>query len=154
MEAKYHLIGRGFAGWHATGVENGNEVRSSGGNIDPYKYWAGQDCLGYRQEAIEGALVYDAAHLESDPVASKAFTHLVFAGPMFSPSLRPNEIVHFSIGAKRVDIVYDDRDITFGFEGAMVGSLDSVGVDIFKKLLKQVPGIKLGKIVKQEVIWE
>ena len=152
MKTTYHLIGRGFAGWHARGLGDDNcAVSSSGGNIDPYKYWTGVDCLGYRQEAIDGAIVYDAAHLEDNPTASKEFIHFVFAGPMFDPSLKANQINRFN---DRQTIEVDNLDaLTFGFDGADIRGLDMVGSGVYLALLKRIPGIKLGTVKDKEVIW-
>ena len=53
---EWHVIGRGFNGWHAKGVN----VSSSGGDIVPRTFWTGERMTPYTEEAVEGALVYDA----------------------------------------------------------------------------------------------
>lgn len=148
---RWAVIGRGFNGWHATGVD----VSSSGGDLNPYTYWTGAAVPGYLAEAIEGALVYDAS--EADSVA---FTRHVMNGPMVNPALAPNEVDRFTKA---------DRDRALQMAPALGGGfktlavlaqsekftgLDRVGVGVYEGLLRKIPGVKIGKVVKGKVEWE
>ncbi len=119
----WHVIGRGFNGWHATGIN----VRSSGGDLMPYTYWTGAACAGYAAEAVEGALVYDAKHLRDDQDAALAFVKHVVTGPMLKPELTE-----------------DEGQTAFSF----------VTVKTFESLLRQIPGIKIGRVINGNVVWE
>lgn len=156
-EKIYCVIGRGFGGWHAHGIN----CSSSGGSLDPYTYWTGELCSGYRQRAVEGALVYDAAHLEDTPAARAAFYALVIQGPMVDTALPPHGVRRFSEGERACA-----RSMLPGLGGAFVplarravadrafGGLDTVGIAIYRRLLAEVPGIRLGHIEGEEVVWE
>ena len=153
---EWHVVGRGFAGWHAAGVN----VSSSGGNLDPYTYWTGEKCKGYRQEAVEGALVYDAEHLESDRKSASAFIKLILSGPMVSPDLPPDGVDRFS-NADRKSALRMLPGLSGGYDTLAIlaqdetfTGLDKVGVKVFEGLLRQVPGIKIGHIQNGEVTWE
>lgn len=153
-EKKYHVIGRGFSMWHAVGVN----VRSSGGDLDPYTYWTGEKCAGYRQTAVEGALVYDAHHLERDSAEAGAFIALVVTGPTVDPALRPNEVKRFSdrdtlammapgLGGGYATLAKLAKDPNYA-------GLDSVGVAVFEGLLSKIPGIKIGHVHNEQVVWD
>jgi hypothetical protein len=148
---RWAVVGRGFNGWHAQGID----VSSSGGQLDPYEYWTGEKVAGYLAEAIEGALVYDAE--KADPVA---FTRHVMGGPMVNPALAPNEVDSFTKA---------DRDTALRMAPALGGGfktlaviaqsekftgLDRVGVGVYEGLLRKVPGVRIGKVVKGKVEWE
>lgn len=150
-DKRWAVIGRGFNGWHATGVD----VSSSGGQLDPYTYWTGAPVAGYLAEAIEGALVYDAE--AADP---NAFVKLVMNGPMVNPALPLDGVDRFTKA---------DRDAALRMAPALGGGykniavlaqsekftgLDRVGVGIFESLLRKVPGVKIGKVQNGAVCWE
>jgi len=155
MSNKWHVVGRGFAGsWHAEEIN----VSSSGGSLTPYTYWTGEKCTGYLAEAIEGALVYDAEHLERDEVASKAFIHLVISGPIVKPSLPPDEVDSFSASDKKCALemspalggAFKTYALLAQCEG--FGGLDCVGVGVYEGLLRRIPGIKIGHVHNGEII--
>jgi len=148
---RWAVIGRGFNGWHATGVD----VSSSGGNLDPYTYWTGAPVPGYLAEAVEGALVYDAE--KADP---KAFIALVMSGPMVNPALPPDGVDRFS-KADRDNALRMAPALSGGYQTLAVlaqsdkfTGLDRVGVAVYESLLRTVPGVKIGKVVKGAVRWE
>ena len=133
------LIGRGFNGWHAAGIdEDGNSFRSSGGRLDDYTYWTGQECYGYLSEAREGCFVYDAEHLEG--MEEEAFTRFIFRGPMAEA-----KITH---------------DYAEGFVNEHVALADCGGTDFvspasyIKLLRERVLGIKLGIVRGGQIVWE
>lgn len=132
------VIGRGFAGWHAAK----HNVSSSGGDLLPTTFWTGKVCPGYLAEAAEGALVYDAAHLEADDEQARAFTHHVYNGPMVAPELPPGTVRPLWQATRPY------------VKGEDCGSLGSVSVDIYADLLRAIPGMKVGFVRKGEVIWE
>jgi hypothetical protein len=70
------LIGRGWNGWHASGLTgSGNAFSSSGGTLE-----------GYIAQSTEGCAVYDAS--EADETA---FAHMVISGPMVSHTVTKDE---------------------------------------------------------------
>jgi hypothetical protein len=151
MKTTYYVIGRGLAGWHATG----KGVSSSGGSLYPQKWHAGGMTTGYLEQAAEGALVYDASEADE-----RSFYKLVISGPMVDPSLGPDEVNRFTT---------KDRDAMTqmlpGLQGGFktlatlaldqnYGGLDKVGVNIYYTLLKQVSGMRLGHVRGGKVEWE
>jgi len=151
----WKVIGRGFNGWHACG----HNTRSSGGELEPGRYPFGGEHGGYLAEAAEGALVYDAQHLEWIPESSGAFIELVISGPMVDVDLP-------SFGERRFGEDLQDiaRRLLPGLEGdfrtlasmaatGKYGGLDRVGVGIFEELLRRVPGIKIGHVRSGRVEW-
>jgi hypothetical protein len=82
MSKQWHLIGRGFAGWHSTGID----VSSSGGRLGDYTYWTGKRCDGYLKHAVEGCLVYDAKAADH-----ASFRRLIISGPIVEPKLTVDE---------------------------------------------------------------
>jgi hypothetical protein len=148
---QWAVIGRGFNGWHATGVN----VSSSGGSLDPYTYWTGEKCQGYAGEAIEGALVYDASEAEG-----AAFIAHVMSGPMVDPGLPPEGIDRFSQASKDTALLMAPA-LGGGYQTLAVlaqsekfTGLDRVGVAIFEGLLRKVPGVKIGKVHNGAVAWD
>lgn len=141
---KWYLVGRGFNGWHAGGIN----VTSSGGNLD------------YVKDAVDGALVYDAKHLEDIKEAADAFAELVISGPMVNPALPRDGVDRFSIGHREVA-----KRMLPGLGGAFktlaemvqdskFSGLDMVGLDIYESMLRQIPRIKIGHVHNGEVVWE
>ena len=153
---RWHVIGRGFAGWHAEGVN----VSSSGGQLMPYTYWTGEQCSGYLSEAVEGALVYDVSHLERDEVASEAFMHLVISGPIVKPSLPPDGVSRFGKSEREAALMMSPalggafKTYALAAQAEGFSGLDYVGVGVYEALLRTVPGIKIGHVHNGEVVWE
>jgi hypothetical protein len=129
---RWHLIGRGFAGWYAVG----ERCRSSGGTLD-----------GYTAEARSGALVYDAEHLERDPQTAGAFVKHVIGGPLLAPELPAGHIRRM---LTTDPVPCDPADPPH--------SLDYVATDIMEGLIRALPGVRIGRIVGQgggrAVRWE
>ena len=130
---EWFVIGRGFAGWHAKGVN----VRSSGGDIVPRTYWTGARMASYLEDAVDGALVYDAEALEGTD-AESAFTRQVVSGPMCDPSLPPDGVLRYCEPT-------DGKEFT---------SFDMVGVAVFERVLRQIKGIKIGHVRDGAIEWE
>lgn len=135
----YHCIGRGKNGWHASAPN----LSSSGGTLD-----------GYLKEAKEGALVFDA-----DGVDYATYCDFVFKGPMLSCDLDPNTIDKFN----KEDVEVAKRmlpGLSDGFKTmAMLAisglrSLDRVGIGVFEQLLRGIPGMKIGHVHNNQVVWE
>ena len=153
---RWYVIGRGFAGWHAEGIN----VSSSGGNLMPYTYWTGEQCTGYLAEAAEGCLVYDAEHLEKDDAASDAFMHLVISGPMVKPSLQPDETDRFGDSERETALMMSPalggafKTYALAAQYEEFTGLDYVGVGVYEALLRKVPGIKIGHVHNGSVVWE
>jgi hypothetical protein len=148
-ETRWHVIGRGFAGWHAAGVN----VTSSGGDLDPRPWHAGGMTRGYLQDAIDGALVYDAAGADPD-----AFIDFVYSGPMVNPALDPAEVDTFSdrYTAGRMAPHLDGAFSTIATlaTAPTYRGLDSVGVAVYRSLLEQVPGVKIGTVRNGAIVWD
>ena len=150
----WHVIGRGFAGWHATGIN----TSESGGNLNDYR-WNDGMTKGYLSNAIEGALVYDAKHLEQTDSA-KDFFKLVINGPMVKPDLPPDAIERFS-SKQRETAKLMMPGLSGGFDtlaklaqNEKFSGLDYVGVKVYESLLRQIPGIKIGHVRDGAVVWD
>lgn len=150
---RWKVIGRGFNGWHATGCG----VSSSGGDLEPRDWWAGGKTKGYLEEAYAGCLVYDASKADAD-----SFIRLVMNGPIVNPLLKPSAVRRFSeldnlntmlpgLGGGFKSIAQANI-AGANFEG--YSSLDYVGVGVFERLLRKVPGVRIGKVRKGKVVWE
>jgi hypothetical protein len=139
-DCKWSIIGRGLNGWHAEGTtDQGNRVSSSGGSLEPYTYWTGEQCPGYLAHAVEGALVYDASQADED-----AFARLIISGPMVDPTLPQGTVRKLSERFPQIwGRLTDD-----------LGGLDYVATDIFRELLAGVPGVKIGRVANGAVAWE
>lgn len=132
----WHIIGRGFNGWHAKGTHSwgdghGGEVSSSGGGLDEFL-----------PEAMPGALVYDAEHLRDVP-AGDVFAQLVIKGPMLDVKLAPWQHRDFIGDTTRT--LPEGSPVT----AAEFRSLDSVGLGVMRALYAQVPGIFLGTVTAE-----
>ena len=159
MTQVWHIIGRGWAGWHAKGIN----VSSSGGDIVPR--WRSEHrtaamMASYCQEAVEGALVYDASGCEATPEGREAFIRQVCNGPMCDPSLPPDGIKRFS-----QELRESARSMMPGLGGAfkaLAGAaqeedftgLDYVGLAVYENILRAIPGIKIGHVYHGEILWE
>lgn len=147
---EWFVIGRGFNGWHAKGVE----VSSSGGQLDPYTYWTGAKCEGYLAGAVEGCLVYDAKDADAT-----AFTRFVLSGPMVDPSLPPDGDDKFTdedraAAARMLPALGGAfKTLAAWSQSPTYGGMDKVGVGIYEKLLSEIPGVKLGRVVNGKVVW-
>jgi len=135
--AQYKIIGRGKASWHADAgtVEHGNIGYNGGGTYTTRESSNGGTLEGYAAEAVEGCLVYDAEGADAD-----AFIDHVYKGPMVD--------VDLPAGCMRKAL----SDKVESFTGA--SSIDHVALDVFEELLRQIPGMKFGKVVKGRVVWE
>lgn len=137
------IIGRGKQGWHSDGLSNGNKCSSSGGTLETYL-----------KEAEDGTIVYDAME-----APDAAFIDWIFKGPMFSPTLAPHEVD--SMGDAKKTILGMLPALEGAFKGLAVMALsdlrsfDFVGKDVWVTAFKErVPGVKWGKVVNHEVVWE
>ena len=135
---KWHIIGRGFNGWHATGVD----CSSSGGDLLGYTYWTGKECSGYAAEAVEGAPVYDASGLDDyNSTSYDLFVNFVCNGPMVKPGLKKGEAINWNNGF--VDFSMDNSELLY------------VSVEDYCSLLKKiVQGIKWGKVKNGVCEWD
>lgn len=148
---KWAVIGRGFNGWHATG----DGVSSSGGSLEDYTYWTGKKCNGYLTEAAEGALVYDAENADVN-----AFVSLVVNGPMVNPAIPPDAVHAFdqrgreSLARMAPALGGGYKTLAIAAQDDKFTGLDSVGVAVYERLLRKVPGVKIGKVLNGAVQWE
>jgi len=148
---KWAVIGRGFNGWHA----KGDGVSSSGGTLDGHTYWTGAKVAGYAAEAVEGALVYDAENAEPN-----AFVSLVMNGPMVNPAIPPDAVHAFdqrgreSLARMAPALGGGYKTLAIAAQDDKFTGLDSVGVAVYERLLRKVPGVKIGKVSNGAVIWE
>lgn len=148
----WHMIGRGKAGWHASGIMDGNKTSSSGGNLLPYMWTPTNEMQdGYAREAIENALVYDA-----DEAPYDEFSKLVIAGPMFEALLGEWE---YELGI--LDHVHhilhpsDRYALTIeSLKDLGIRSLSYIGVGIYEKLLRNILNVKIGHVHNGECVWE
>ena len=128
----WHIIGRGFAGWGASGTyawgAGHAAASSSGGTLEEYL-----------PDAMPGALVYDAQHLRELP-AGDDFARLVIKGPMLDPQLALWE--HRAFLSDTTRTLPEGSPVT----AAEFRSLDSVGLGILRALYAEVPGIWLGTV--------
>lgn len=146
MKTKWFLIGRGKNGWHASGLENGNKVSSSGGTLQEYL-----------QESDDGVIIYDA---EDADMAT--FVRWTYRGPMVNILLKNGEVHRFMEGKPSVDMMatesgYQAADLDrLLYDGShKVGALDYVALDLYMAMMKyQVPGVKTGKVIGHAIQWD
>jgi hypothetical protein len=138
-DTKWTCLGRGLAGWHASA----RDCSSSGGTLE-----------GYVENAEENALVYDA-----DEADEGAFIKHVLSGPMLSHSLHPDADDKFT-DADRKAAARMMPALGGGFktlaalsQSESYSGLDRVGIGIYERLLLQIPGIKIGRVVTGRVVW-
>lgn len=138
----WKVIGRGRAGWHASA---GN-TSSSGGSLEHYL-----------KEGAEGALVYDADHLEG--LSASRYYQFVVNGPMPDSSLAPDEGQRFS-DSTRERAARMIPGMSGAFEALASAAqdpaytgLDRVGLNIYESLLRKIPGIKIGHVRSGVVVW-
>jgi hypothetical protein len=147
----WRIIGRGLAGWHASGVEEGNRVSSSGGSLE-----------GYVAEALDGTPIYDAEDADAG-----AFVHFTMAGPMDDVTLPQGKVKLFKERAKLAAMLpaLGGGFQTIGMMGLArepgegkyegLGSIDSVATDVWLQMLRRhVPGVRFGHVDGGRVLWE
>lgn len=143
---KIVIIGRGKNGWHASGISSSDSTfSSSGGSLEDYL-----------SKSSNGVLVYDA-----DGVEYGAWSDMVIKGPMLKVDLPQSQTDRFTDKQKET---MSHMMGPGGLEGnfhtlgklALAGfsSLDFVAPDVYMTLLKSLPGIKLGKVLNHEIVWE
>ncbi len=146
MATQWKMIGRGMAGWHARGTDDGNQVSSSGGTL--------QD---YLDESQDGVMIYDAEDADMS-----AFIDWTYKGPMAKVELAPGEVhrwleepaIETSLNAQGE---YEQTELArFLQEGSYrLGAFDYVALDIYKELFKlKVPGVRFGKVVNHAIEWD
>ena len=133
-EQKWKIIGRGKYGWHAeTGMSRG-----SGGTLE-----------GYVKEAEPGSLVYDAMDADDEK-----FTHLVISGPMPNTDLGWDQVRRLpqeyrSAAASMLGpggLSGDFAALAVACQDQEFSGLDYVGLGVFEALLRQVPGMRIGRV--------
>lgn len=141
---KYKIIGRGFNGWHAQS-DNGGLSGAYGNNA----------CDRIAEEAVDGALVYDAKMSDFE-----AFYKLIMSGPMVDTSLADDETNPFT-DAQRESARAMLSGLGGGFktlatiaQDKSYGGLDYVSVNVYEKLLRNVPGVRFGRVHNGKVEWE
>ncbi len=135
-------ISRGFAGWHAEGLsKDGNRFSSSGGTLEDYL-----------QQAAEGCMVVDAENADYSTYAKH-----VIAGPMLDVSLDPGSVKRFQ-DREALAFMLPGLGGSFKTVASLnlsgLSSLDYVGADVYRQLVRQIPGIKLGKVQDGRIDWE
>jgi hypothetical protein len=128
-------IGKGFAGWHADGVN----ARGDRTGVQTYSTSQEQleELVG---DAVEGCVVYDASHLEY--VEDEKFTRLVVSGPMSCGKLKPGQVSVCLEGVKEMD---PHKATCF----------DDVCPADWKLIAKAwEPRIRFGEVRNGQVIWE
>lgn len=137
----YKVIGRGKASWHAAA----KNLSSSGGTLETYI-----------DQAIENCLVYDADAADYD-----LFAKLIIAGPMVDVDLPENTVDRFTcedrLTAKAMLPGFSggfEKLAKMAIENENFRGLDKVSIDVFERLLRQLPGMKIGRVVRGKVIWE
>lgn len=140
---KHILIGRGKAGWHSSGISEGNQCSSSGATLEKYL-----------EEATDGTVIYDVKEVDIS-----VFTEFVYKGPMFNPLLEK-----YVIDCGFID--KSEYKTLFGIippKGCKLSSMkmdeikafDFVGLDVYVYLLKEkLPGIKIGVVTNHQIVWE
>ena len=125
------LIGRGFAGWHALANDE-YHTRSSGGDLLPYTYWTGEKCPGYAAEALEGCPVYDASGCEENQASREAFCKLIISGPIVNAATPDGPAGTFD----------------------QARALDYISTAEFMRRVSAIPGVKVGRVVNGQPVWE
>jgi len=139
-DERYGIIGRGKAGWHAAA----HNMSSSGGTLD-----------GYVAQAAEGALVYDADGADYD-----AFARLVISGPMVDPGL-PAGGVHRFMDRESAARMAGPGGLDGAFQtlatlaqSESYSGLDYVACDVYERLLRTIPGVKIGHVRNGLIEWD
>jgi hypothetical protein len=111
----------------------------------------------YLPDAIEGALVYDAVATDYETYAK----HII-SGPLLSCELGPDDIDRFSDGDTLARMA---PGLSGAFRGIALhamttgcSSFDKVGIGIYERLLREIPGIRIGRVFTEcsepRVVWE
>lgn len=137
----YKVIGRGKAGWHARTTN----MSSSGGSLETYVDQAAENCL-----------VYDADETDYD-----LFAKLIIGGPMVDVDLPENTVDRFTC-EDRLTAKAMLPDFSGGFEklakmaieNENFRGLDKVSIDVYERLLRTLPGMKIGHVIRGQVKWE
>jgi hypothetical protein len=138
---KWKIVSRGLCSWNAKDIN----CSSSGGSFEQYV-----------KEAEEGAFVYDA--YESD---RKSFYDLIMRGPMCSPELPLGTVERFGEDLKKSAKMMLPG-LSGGYEvfvkealsDSSYTGLDKVAIDLYKELLKKIPGMRTGYVRNGSVVWE
>jgi len=148
MKTRWILVSRGWVGWHAKGMDDGNKVSGSGGTLEDYL-----------QESEDGTLVYDAHEADEE-----AFSKFIISGPMMNQALKPGEIQRFGAAEKKaLAHMLPGMGGAFKVLGILallsgeekLGGFDYVATDVYMAMLKEaVPGVKFGKVVNHEIQWD
>jgi hypothetical protein len=104
-----------------------SNISSSGGALEKYV-----------SEAVENCLVYDADNVDYD-----MFWDIVVKGPMADTSLPEKTVKKFIENETR--LVTDQEQFR---------AFDSVSLDVYETILRQLPGMKIGRVTHGRVIWE
>jgi hypothetical protein len=138
MSKRYKIIGRGLAGWHADAgtVETGGI--NGGGTYSTKESSSGGSLENYVSKAVKGCLVYDASEADAD-----IFSNHVYTEPMVDVDL-PAGNIRMALSKEAEAFV----------SGIKLRSIDYVSIDIFEKMLRRIPGMKFGKVMKGKVVWE
>jgi hypothetical protein len=141
MSEQYKIIGKGKRGWHA----QSSECSSDGATLEKYA-----------KEAAENCLVYDAKDVEYS-----LFVQFICHGPMVDTNLPENTVDRFTEqdreAAKRMRPGLSGGFETIAkvaIENERYTGLDKVSLDIYEKMLRKLPGMKIGHVVNGTVIWE
>jgi hypothetical protein len=138
------VIGRGFNGWHASRVNcslSGAYGEARGAEL--------------ARDAADGALVYDASAADSG-----AFVRLVLSGPMVDPALPPDGVDSCSAGLRHAMLEMAPalggafQTYALAAQDEKFRGLDRVGTGVYEALLRTVPGVKIGRVVAGEIVWE
>lgn len=134
---KWHVIRKGFVGWHADGIsKEGWSCTGSGGNFDYYMADAADNCL-----------VVDASE-----VPENDFIHFTISGPMVDLKLPEYAFERLLDPRKEIDpteaFTQQSLRDDYGINGFTM-----VGRGIYAHLASQLSNIKLGYVVAGEVAW-
>ncbi len=141
------LIGKGRGGWHASGISPYGTVSCS--SYDTRE----EQLLKFVRDAEEGALVYDASE------AGPEFEVMVVSGPMFCPKLPPDGVNPFSKGDREA-MTRMMPGLGGGFKTVAKAAmretycgLDQVGSAVYERILRCVPGVRVGRVREGRVVW-
>lgn len=150
-DSQWHVVGRGFAGWYAEGID----VSSSRGTLERYL-----------RDAADGALVYDADHLQDDD-DRRAYVSFVVNGPMVDPKLAPGTVNSLTRGERQVagmmtgpgGLQGEFRTLALMAQDETYSGLDRVAVDVYERLLRAAcPNVRFGRVMystdRAYVRWE
>jgi len=102
-------------------------ISSSGGSLEKYA-----------SEAAENCLVYDADLVDYD-----MFWDIVVNGPMADTNLPEKTVKKF--------IENETRRVT---DQEQYRAFDNVSLDVYETILRQLPGMRIGRVNHGQVTWE